>query len=246
MPIRASIRRAFKKADFSLRLLLAITSKRKASLKERLSFPPLNKPLNVTCNKIHYSLNLNDPLQKKIFLSLYESKDLQLVLNYIKPGAICIDVGANIGFYTLHMAKALNNRGKVYAFEADPGVFEKLKTNCGLNNFSSPTVQLFCAAVSNKTGETEFYQSSDVCTGSGSIENFPDIGGQKIQVKSIALDDFLEEEKISNIDMLKVDIEGHEFSLLQGAESALKKHIIKNIFLEFNGQRLRETGYRLK
>src|SRR5438045_1111349 len=67
-------------------------------------------------------LRLSDDVQRQIFLSLYESEEIAMCRPLVRSGATCIDVGANVGWFTLHFATWVGPSGRVIACEADPAV----------------------------------------------------------------------------------------------------------------------------
>lgn len=235
--LKQKARNYFYKSDLPFRLLLSLNRIKVG----QSPLAPINLPIKLKRRGIIYELNVDDPIQRKIALNLYEKGDLKQIASLIKKGGTCIDVGANVGFYTLHFAKKMQNTGKAYAFEADPSVFAKLKANCKLNTFGS--IDIYNKAISNQNGKTTFHCSQDACSGSGSLEKFHDIAGQQIEIETQSLDSFLAEEKISFVDLIKIDIEGHEIKLLQGAKESLKKRKFGHIFVEFNGPRLSQKGH---
>ena len=79
----------------------------------------------------------------------------EVIEKQIKKGDVILDIGANIGFYTLIMAKLVGEKGKVYAFEADPTNFEILKKNVEVNGYKN--IVLVNKVVSNKNEKIKFY-----------------------------------------------------------------------------------------
>jgi len=180
------------------------------------------------CDGVKYELDLQDDIQKLIYFNVYEKANLNKVLGLIQPGAICLDVGANVGYFALHFAKNLCS--KVYAFEANPVVAEKLKRNISLNNFEH-LIEVNQWAVADKVGEVTFSLSSDSNSGWGHIGE--DTRFEKIVTKTDTLDNFFEEKGLEKVDLMKVDIEGAEDMLIEGAKRILSEQRIKHIHMEF-------------
>ena len=149
---------------------------------------------------------------------------------------IIVDVGANVGYYTVNLAP-LVRKGKVISIEADPESCEILKTNCKLNNLSN--VEIYNCAAADKKGEVTLYQS-DTHSGINSIflENSPDLKNKNTVVQTVTLDSLLENEK--RIDWMKVDVEGAELSVLRGAKDTLQK--TKRILIEIHEHILQENN----
>ncbi|MDX2128584.1 MAG: FkbM family methyltransferase [Chloroherpetonaceae bacterium] len=195
-------------------------------------------------NGLKYEFNLKDEIQKYIYFNVYERRSWKLVKNYIKKGDICIDVGANVGFYSLNFAKIIGDKGKVFSFEASPNTFQVLKKNIYLNNFEN-NIYFYDIAISDKKGEVIF-SLSDEHDHSGWGHIGYDSRYNSIKVPTTTLDEFLEENNLLNVDFLKVDIEGAEDLLLIGAEKSLKANRIKCVFIEFSGMDEAAINYRIK
>jgi FkbM family methyltransferase len=210
-----------------------------AIVRRLLKFSPDKTIAN--CRGVKFELDTKDLLQREIYFNTYDAQKLPLLLKHLKSGGIYLDIGANIGFYALHMAKHLKGYGKVYAVEADPSIFQSLAKNCAMNSFGK-LVTPFNLAISNCNARLNFYTHDGENSGAGSLTSFDHIHGKKIEVDAVTLDQFLEKEKISRVDFLKVDIEAHEFELLEGAKQALKTRQLRKIYVEFNGVLLAQKG----
>jgi len=194
-----------------------------------------------SCRGVRYRLDLTDDLQRQIYFNLHEEYELETISKLIPRGGLCVDVGANVGFYTLHFARCVGKNGTVHAFEPDPLNFVKLHENVKLNDFEAQIILHDCA-ITNKTGTATFYQSKRSHSGWGSLVEFKDIAVAQVDVHATTLDDFLASKGIGNVDLLKVDVEAGEFELLEGAARSLRNHIFRYIFIEYFGARLAEHG----
>lgn len=141
---------------------------------------------------------------------------------------IFIDIGANIGKYTVKIGNQLKDRGKVIAIEPQPANFKALEKNVKLNNLKN--VYLKKVACSDSNGFTKFY-----------IDYIGDYDGRhsliknkrsrkKIKVRIQKLDFILDELKIKEVDLIKIDVEGAESLVLKGALKTLKNSHPKIIF----------------
>lgn len=176
--------------------------------------------------KYGYNLGLLKQRLEKDFL------DQQNLLNGIDVKTI-IDAGANAGQTTLKYKK-LFPESNIYGFEPFPEIFEKFKNAYQHDKFVI-TEQI---ALSNKTGEDVLNINSSVCTNSlleavdayAESLQYKNVG--KITIKTITLDQYCQENNIKNIDILKMDVQGGELQILQGAENMLKEKKISIIFSE--------------
>jgi FkbM family methyltransferase len=210
-----------------------------------LFFAPLPNQMLVRRRGVKYLLDTTDDIQRLIFLNVYESAELQILSALLQPGCCCFDVGANIGFFSLHMAKIVGSFGKVFAFEPDEDNLARLRRNVLLNDFAK-VVTISPLALGAKRGLDTFHKSARGHSGWGSLAKYGDLETVAVTVATDTLDDFCAEHCIRKIDFLKVDIEGFEFEFLRGASRVLQGNMVRNILVEFNGPRLAERGRTLQ
>ncbi len=167
-----------------------------------------------------------------------EKKYEIFLLNAARESSIIFDVGANIGYYTVQFCRILKKPGHVYAFEPTSYQFNVLKRNILLNNITRVTC--IKAIVSDSDGATKrVYFSGVDNTGGSSVE----IKSKEYEdVSTVTIDTFCEKSKIEKIDLMKIDVEGHELRVLRGMERVLKKNIVKNLFVEINNETLSVAG----
>ena len=172
---------------------------------------------------------------------IWEEYETQLIHNLIKPGDTVIDIGANIGYYSLIAAKLTGKDGMVYSFEPEPGNYELLVKNVKINNYHN--VIPVQKAISNENGELKLYLDKTNLGSHSFIEG--DDRRRKagvVTVKTTTLDDYFgEEDKEIGIDFIKMDAEGAEGLVIQGAKKVIKKYTPK-ILMEFWPNGLRKLG----
>jgi FkbM family methyltransferase len=164
------------------------------------------------------------------FLGYYEWELSSIIKSISKNSAIMVDVGANMGYFSL-LFLANSKNSILIAYEPSPNVFLLLKNNITINGFQNVAL-LNNYAVSNKSETLLFDNNNPNQSGWGHISvNFG------IPVQAVSLDDeFYESNNV--IDILKIDVEGFEFNVLNGAYKLLSMHRIKNIFFEINNEML--------
>jgi len=135
----------------------------------------------------------------------------------IEAGDIVIDAGANIGMFSVYAAA---KDAQVYAFEPMPEPLQYLYKTRDINKTLSGSITIVPLALTAETGETEFVIPEDNISAASSIINRK---GTTIVAETITLDEWVEENGLSNVDFIKADIEGSERDLLRGAQSVLKK-----------------------
>jgi FkbM family methyltransferase len=163
-----------------------------------------------------------------------------------RDGWTCIDVGANIGCVSLNWAKQ-NRNGMIYAIEPHPETFQRLYKNIKANRFSN--IKTFNIAASNKSGSLEFavFDRSSMgvamhLVSSPTYGDHPGWAGNasglvSCRVPAQSLDDFCKQQGICAVDLLKIDVEGHEVLCLQGAIQTLC--MTCRIILEYHSPSLR-------
>lgn len=152
-------------------------------------------------------------------LSQENNDYLNILKQNIYQGNTVLDIGANIGYYTLIMSKLVGSTGKVYAFEPEPKNFEILKKNIELNKLDN--VILEQKALSDIDGVTYLELSKD----SGQHR----LSDHGVKVESITLDSYFQG---GEIDFIKMDAEGSEYKIFKGMKNALKNKNLK-IVTEF-------------
>lgn len=146
----------------------------------------------------------------------------------IKDDDIVVDIGANIGIFSIYAAKRAK-RGKVYSFEPFLPHYTRLKNNIGLNKLNNITA--YNLAVSNKKGKSRFF-ISNISSGMHSLYRLEKTKQRSVHVKKISFNEFILRSKIQKIDFLKLDCEGSEYDILYSlSKSNLGK--IKKVSLEF-------------
>lgn len=151
---------------------------------------------------------------------LYEKSIIKWVMdNFVKEDKAFIDIGAHMGHYTLNIGHTAK---KVYAFECSPKSFNYLCANIALQDLNYK-VDKFNVALSNKEGTAKYYIRDPLDGGSNGIEQFNrDVSNNShcIEVPTRTLDSF----GLKNIGFIKIDVEGHEKEVLEGALNTLKEN----------------------
>jgi len=170
---------------------------------------------------------------------IYEEYETEVIKNIIKKGDVVLDLGANIGYYTLIFAKLVGDKGKVFAFEPEPNNFNLLKKNVELNGYKN--VVLIPKAISSKTGKNKLY-ISDENTGSHTIIE-TEKNRKYIEIDSVCLDDYFVgfDRKIN---FIKMDVEGYEGEAIRGMTSILQKNEQIGILMEFAPYLIEEFGMK--
>lgn len=174
-----------------------------------------------------YSLYLTkSPVAMVLFGDDLTMRDEEiLALPLVKEGDVCVDIGCNIGNFSLFISKLVKNKGKIFAFEAHPKTYQYARNNFALNKVSN--IMLEQKALGEKDGTVSF-----------SNDNYDDVnhitkeGG--LTVPMIRLDDYEPLYEVAKISCMKIDVEGYELFVLQGAVTVLKKtkHVLFEVYEE--------------
>lgn len=160
-----------------------------------------------------------------VWKAVSERRERTLMREMISPGMIVADIGANIGIYTRMFSALTGATGHVHAFEPAPANFEKLEaTVSGLSN-----VSLQHAAVGAASGTTRLYVSSELNVDHRTFDSGD--GRVSIDVPLVKLDDYFSPGQ--RVDFIKIDVQGYELSVLQGAERVLRENRDVRVFMEF-------------
>lgn len=163
---------------------------------------------------------------QRIALGKYEEYETMLMLSQVNKNSVVVDVGANIGYYTLLLAQKCK---QVYAVEPDKDCFEILKKNVEENGFNN--VVLFNVAVGDKKEKNIFIKDSINLGNSRLIgDKRKTIYDKRVIVNCLKLDDILSKEQ--KIDLIKIDSQGWEPQVIEGAKKIIKRDS-PTLFLEY-------------
>jgi FkbM family methyltransferase len=179
--------------------------------------------VNVAAGRLSgMSLFLDLQSEKDYLLGTYEVELQEAVEELVQPGMVAYDVGANIGYITLLLARKVGKEGKVFAFEALPANVERLRSNLELNGLNS-RVRVFSGAVADSSDQVHFLvgPSNGMGKAVGSAGRDGITYSQSITVPGIALDTFVYEKGNPVPQVVKMDIEGGEVLALPGMRRIL-------------------------
>lgn len=161
---------------------------------------------------------------------VYEVEEVAFALSWLVPGSVFVDVGANVGAFTLPAARKIGPSGAVVAVEPSPGVFPYLEHNVRLNHLSNVRL-VQCALLDRDTGSVPFYEAPTDHFGMGALA--AQFNAKPIGVPAHTLDAVLCDADIRTVDLLKVDVEGFERDVFAGAEGLLTGDQPPRVLFEF-------------
>ena len=171
----------------------------------------------------------------------HEDDVVRIFRTFLTRDAVVLDIGANIGLYAAVAGTSIGPRGRVYAFEGNPLAYAALQRTLWANElFESPRIVAANLLVSDRCGRGTLYYASDILVG-GTMSDVPLIGGarQSVQVDMTTIDAFLPADVV--VDLVKIDVEGHEPMVLRGMEQVIERSPKIRIILEFFDGMLEHT-----
>lgn len=168
--------------------------------------------------------------------SSLESFETQVLHKTIRPGMTVVDIGANIGYYTLLMGKMVGPYGVVHAFEPEPNNFRLLTKNIAVNKMQN--IIPIQKAVADRTGSVDLYFCREH-RGDHRIFKCND-DRPSIRIMQTSLDDYFNEN--SRLDLIKMDVQGAEHLVIEGLKklAAVNQDIV--LVAEFSPELIRECG----
>ncbi|MBM3170493.1 MAG: FkbM family methyltransferase [Bacteroidetes bacterium] len=192
---------------------------------------------------IQIMLEKNNQLSFAIYQG-FEEDELAFVQDFLQPGMGFLDIGANVGLFSLHAAKILNGSAPCIAVEPASKTRQKLEENLALNHLKQ--VQILPLAFSDTQGELPLLLAED---GFDAFHSFaqPFMGGQIGQemVQTQTLDNWTQDnpELAASIRLVKLDVEGWEVKVLKGAANWLAQPNAPILLVEFTEANARQAGH---
>lgn len=181
-----------------------------------------------------------------LLAALLENGELEpgtsrLLEQFLEPGDVFVDVGANIGLVSLAAARAMQETGKIFAFEPFPGTRARMERSLWINGLSH-MAKVCEAAVSNRNGRSTLFLGRT--SGHHSIFALDEAGTDyehQIEVELVTLDSALPPDQA--ITLIKIDVEGAELEVVEGATSTLQRNKDVALIAEFGPSHLQRAGH---
>jgi FkbM family methyltransferase len=197
-----------------------------------------NAPRLRTRYGVRFECDLTDKLTREIYYCGFDRRDCRTLKRLVKPGFVVLDAGANVGYFSLLCAKWMHGRGVVHAFEPFPTTAERFGRNIALNPELKPVIRFHSVALSDVTGEMGMVVPDHGNQGCNCLS-----AGGSVNVRTTTIDAFCESEGIARVDLIKVDVEGSEVALLQGAAETIRRDR-PILMIEINPSTLKNFGYK--
>lgn len=205
-----------------------------------------NRVVQTSIDGINYKLDLGEAIDVGVYLNRYEPDVTAAIEKLCQPGFTVLDIGANIGAHALRLSMIVGEAGKIYAFEPTNYAYSKLVYNISLNQFKNIIPLQIVLSDKNLLRQSIHFRSSWPTRGNP-VE-------QESIVDFTTLDDWFKREYIERVDLIKLDVDGNESSVIMGAKSLLTSQhplIIMEVWgLNFSNELrnpyilLKQFGYR--
>jgi FkbM family methyltransferase len=193
-----------------------------------------------------------DVISKSLYwLGDFDPWVVALLKKLAKPRSIALDVGANIGAISLRLSRFVGPKGKVISFEPFPPNLQLLRKNIAGNNCAN--VEIVGIALSSRSGCCRVGTPDNQPGHAAIIEEESTVDGAEARRET--LDDLMEQRRIAKVSVCKIDVEGHERDVFDGARLAIERRTIESFVFERQVavdttedavfQLLRTNGYRL-
>lgn len=185
------------------------------------------------------SLNPTEHIQQQLFwYGHYEKEIGDLLKRIVKPNNVFVDLGANIGYFSLLVAH-ISPTSSVISFEPVTDLYQRMNDNIALNRIKN--IKTVNAAVGEINEEKELFVSAADNLGMSSFHKPENYSGNKDKVEVVTLDDWSKIAGLSQIDIIKLDIEGSELAALRGMKEILKEQK-PVLIVEINPETLSRFG----
>ncbi|MGQ0541437.1 MAG: FkbM family methyltransferase [Blastocatellia bacterium] len=188
-------------------------------------------------------VDLTTGMQETVFfIGEYERAISEITSKMIGESDVCLDVGANFGWYTTLMAMRSGKDGAVHSFEPVPKSFAELKRNRDLLPFSQK-VHINNVALGDRADTVHINLFDGLSSGHASLATRGESGISSFECRMIALDSYLEERNVGDVAIVKVDIEGAEMMFLRGANRLFEQEFPPVFLMEMALGQTRNFGY---
>ena len=186
----------------------------------------LRRPLVLSwIDHLQVTLEPNNETSRSLFITgRYEPNEFCVLDRILKPGMVFLDVGANLGLYSLFAARKVGPRGMVFAIEASSREYAQLLRNVEMNQLAN--IKVLNIAASDYAGEAVLMVASAQHAGHNTLGGgfaYATPVERRERVRTARIDDIIREQSLGRLDVIKMDIEGAELNALRGSDNSLRQ-----------------------
>ncbi|RZD46539.1 MAG: hypothetical protein CXT78_03985 [Thaumarchaeota archaeon] len=184
-----------------------------------------NKEDKIVVNGYQMYVNPNDKgiSEELSMFRIHEPLNTKFLSEQLQEGMICLDIGANLGYFAFLESSKVGKMGQVIGVEPAPSTFELFEKNIKLQKYQN--ISSYNIAFSDKEGTVDFFisNSSNWSRIIGEKDPYHGDKGKIIKIKCNTIDNFIEELGLKKLDLIRVDLEGYEFEIFEGAQKTLSE-----------------------
>lgn len=176
------------------------------------------------------------------FAGEFEPAVTKIIAAMVRPGDVCLDIGANFGWYTTLLRSVVGTSGSVHAFEPVPRIYQTLKRNLALAG-SPSNVHLNNVALGDKPGTAVMHIFAGLPNGHTSLSTQGRDDFTTVESPLIVLNNYLDEAQVGPVNFIKMDVEGAELMCLRGADALFQQEVPPIWMIEMAEATTRGFGY---
>ena len=184
-----------------------------------------NKEEKIVVNGYEMYVNPNDKgiSEELAMFKIHEPLNTKFLSEQLQEGMICLDIGANLGYFTFLESLKIGKTGRVIGVEPAPLTFELFEKNIKLQKHQN--ISSYNFAFSDKESTVDFFisNSSNWSRIIAEKDTYHGDKGDIIKIKCRTIDNFIEELELKKLDLIRVDLEGYEFEIFEGAQKTLSE-----------------------
>ncbi len=203
---------------------------------------PLSSIRKFTHLGVNLELDIHDYVSHYLYFGFKDAGHLQL-MNLVKPGDVVLDIGTNYGTTILQFAKHVGKEGFCYGFEPDLLNYDICQKQIAHNSLTNIKVENI--GLGEQEGSFFMVVENEANRGCNKVFDAPKNEKESTKITIKTLDSWVEENSLSQIDLIKIDVEGFEYNVLKGALKCLEE-FNPTLFIELDDNNLREQNCSAK
>jgi FkbM family methyltransferase len=187
--------------------------------------------INYYCGDLTFEGRTEHVIERMALSGTYEPRLFDTLMTLAQPGDVCLDIGANVGTWTLPLARRVGAHGRIVAFEPCPGNCAQLRRNCELNLGPALRIQTLALGLSSAPGRLYWHPLDDDAGpsgGNGRLENEARPGCVAVDVTT--LDAWFASSGLPRLDLVKIDVERMELEVVWGGKETLASYKPRIVF----------------